>query len=42
MKTLKTGSEEEGARSETKESTFEETPEGVPAVNARRYRISSI
>ena len=34
MKTLKTGSEEEGARSETTESTFEETPEGVPAVNA--------
>ncbi len=34
MKTLKTGSEEEGARSETKESAAEEAPEGAPAVNA--------
>ena len=39
MKTLKTGSEEEGARSETKESTFEETPEGVPAVNANDSKM---
>ena len=34
MKTLKTGSEEEGARSETKESVAVEAPEGAPAVNA--------
>ena len=34
MKTLKTGSEEEGARSETTESAAEEAPEGAPAVNA--------
>ena len=34
MKTLKTGSEEEGARSETKESAAVEAPEGAPAVNA--------
>ena len=34
MKTLKTGSEEEGARSETKESAAEEAPEGAPAVKA--------
>ena len=34
MKTLKTGSEEEGARSETKESAAVEVPEGAPAVNA--------
>ena len=39
MKTLKTGSEEEGARSETKESTSEETPEGVPAVNANDSKM---
>ena len=34
MKTLKTGSEEEGARSETKEGASEEAPECAPAVNA--------
>ena len=39
MKTLKTGSEEEGARSETKESASEETPEGVPAVNANDSKM---
>ena len=34
MKTLKTGSEEEGARSETKEAVSEDVSEAAPAVNA--------
>ena len=39
MKTLKTGSEEEGARSETKESVAVEAPEGAPAVNANDSKM---
>ena len=39
MKTLKTGSEEEGARSETKERASDETPGGVPAVNANDSKM---